>query len=128
MKRAIKSVGIVCAILLLLLIGSIALDTIPASRAIPPKNVTDVSSCLAWLKQPMGAYRITTDKGTYFQITRPAGRYLPSGPAAYSFDSQGKFIGWTKDMGDFYEPPEVFVRGAKTEKISLGELKETFKH
>jgi hypothetical protein len=127
MKFALKSAGIVCGILLFLLICSFALDHVLYQRAKPPESVTDISSCLAWMKYPVGAYRITTDKAVYYQITGPAGRSLASGQAAYSFDSQGKFIGWTKDMGDFYEPPEVFVRGHNREKISLDELKRIFK-
>ena len=75
----------------------------------------------------MGAYRVTVGDTIYYQITGPAGRYIPSGPSAYSFDSKGKYIGWTQDMGDFYEPREVFSEDAKREKISLDELKHILK-
>ena len=89
--------------------------------------MVDVSSCLTWLKQPIGAYRVTTDKAVYYQITGPAGRYLPSGTSAYSFDVNGKFIGWTSDEGDIHTPEQVFIKGSESEKISLDELKQIFK-
>ena len=127
MKRALKLAGVALGIVLFFLIGCFAVDQIPYSRAKPPKQVVDISSCLAWLKNPMGTYRITTDGGVYYQITGSAGRYLASGPSAYSFDSQGKFLGWTSDMGDFKKPTEVFAENSKREKISLDEIKRAFK-
>jgi hypothetical protein len=127
-KRAIKLLCIAVAVSLLFLFGCVALDQIPHSRATPPKTVTDVASCLVWLKNQMGAYRVTVGKSSFYQITGPAGRYIASGPAAYSFDAQGQFIGWTQDMGDFYEPREVFSPNAKREKISTDELKHIFKY
>jgi hypothetical protein len=127
MRRAIKFVCIVCAIPLVVLISCVALDQIPHSRATPPKTVTDVASCLVWLKNPIDAYKITTDKAVYYQIRGPAGRYLPSGCSAYSFNERGEFIGWTQDDGDYYEPREVYAPDAKAEKISLDELKRIFK-
>jgi len=127
MKRAIKLLCIACAIPLLFLIGCVALDQIPHSRATPPKTVTDVASCLAWLKNPIDAYKITTEKAVYYQIRGPAGCYLPSGCSAYSFDGDGKYIGWTQDDGDIHVPSEVYAPNAKNEKISLDELKHIFK-
>jgi hypothetical protein len=122
-KRVLKPVAIILGIVFLTLAGCFALNQIPYSRAKPPNGVVDISSCLAWLKKPISAYRISTDRAIYYQITGPAGGYLPSGDAAYSFNSQGRFIGWTPDEGDLKLPTEVFVPGAKGEKISLDELK-----
>src|SRR5450432_3295039 len=97
MKRAFKIIGVVCGILFFLAVCDIVFEKITYSRAKPPENVTDIASCLIWLKQPMSARRITTDKTVYYQIIGPAGYYAASGPSAYSFDSQGRFIGWTPD-------------------------------
>ena len=126
MRRVVKVICVGVGVPLLLLIGCIAADQIPRSRATPPKSVTDVASCLAWLKQPMGAYRISVDGVVYYQITGPAGCYLPSGPAGYTFDSHGQFIGWSSDIGDFRTPPQVFAPGSKREKITFDELKRNF--
>lgn len=125
MKRVLKLIAIAVGVPLLLLIGCIAADQIPRSRATPPKSVKDVSSCLVWLKEPMGVYRITADGAVYYQITGPAGRYLPSGPAGYTFDSRGQFIGWSADIGDFKTPPQVFTGGAQREKITIEELRRS---
>ncbi len=122
MKRILKVIGFTLAFPLLVLIGCIAADQVPVSRATPPKSVTDVASCLHWLKAPKGAYRITTERGVYYQITGPAGRYIASGPAGYSFDSHGRFIGWSSDIGDFKRPPEVFAPDAQRVRITLDEL------
>src|ERR1041384_4517460 len=125
MPRAIKVICVAVGVPLLLLMGCIAADQIPRSRATPPKSVTDVASCLAWLKQPMGAFRITDGDLVYYRLTGPAGRYLASGPSAYTFDSRGKFIGWTADVGDFPTPGLRISSGAKREKISVEELRKS---
>jgi hypothetical protein len=125
MKRALKIVLLIVGVPLLLLLAWIAADQIPYSRAKPPRTVTNVVSCLAWLKEPKSAFRITTDDAVYYQVTGPAGRYLASGPAGYSFDARGRFIGWSADIGDFKTPPQLFGGGAKREKISLHELRQS---
>jgi hypothetical protein len=120
MQRVIKVICVAGGVPLLLLIGCI-----PQFRATPPKSVTDVSSCLTWLKKPRGAYRITSDGVVYYQITGRAGSYLASGPAGYTFDSNGRFIGWSPDIGDVKRPPEVFTPYAKRETITLDELRQS---
>ncbi len=125
MQRIIKVICFAVGVPLLLLIGCIAADQIPHSRARPPKTVTNVSSCLEWLKKPMGAYRITDGGLVYYRVTGPAGRYLASGLSAYTFDSHGKFIGWTADVGDFPTPGLRLSPDAKREKISLDELRQS---
>jgi hypothetical protein len=125
MKRVLKTAAWTVGVLLVLLIGCIAIDQIPHSRARPPQSVVDVPSCLAWLKHPMGAYKITDGDRVYYRITGPAGRYLASGPSAYTFDSRGKFIGWTADIGDFPTPGLHLSDGAKREKISLEDLRRS---
>ena len=124
MRRVIKIICIVLGVPIMLLFGCIAADTIPYSRAKPPKTVTDISSCLAWLQKPMGAYRITDGDVVYYRVTGPAGRYLASGPSAYTFDSNGKFIGWTADVGDYSTPGLHISPDAKHEKILLEDLQK----
>ena len=123
MKRAANRLGIPVGVLLSLLAGCLALVKIPYLQAKPPKNVTDVASCLVWLKKPMGAYKITDGNFVYYRVTGPAGRFLASGPSAYTFDAQGRFIGWTADLGDLPTPGLTISPSAKREKISLQELK-----
>lgn len=125
MRRAIKLVCIAAGVPVLLLIGCIAADQIPHFRAKPPKSVTDVPSCLAWLQKPKKAYRITDGEVIYYRVTGPAGRYLASGPSAYTFDSHGRFIGWTADVADSPTPGLRISPGAKRETISLDELRKS---
>ena len=39
---------------------------------------------------------------TYTVVLGRHARSLASGPSAYLFDTNGQFIDWTADMGDFY--------------------------
>lgn len=110
---------------MLLLIGCFVDDQIAFRRARPPENVTDVPSCLAWLQEPMGVYRITDGDLIYYRLTGPAGRCIASGPSAYTFDAHGKFIGWTADVGDFPTPGLQLSENVKREKISLDELRKS---
>jgi len=113
--------------LVFLMVAFAIVDNIPYWRAKPPSNVKDLRSFFAWMPEPIRAFRITVESKRYYQITGPAGRYLASGPSAYTFDEQGGFIGWTPDMGDFYTPKEVFSPKAKEEEISLDEMKMLMK-
>ena len=124
MRCVFKIICVVVGVPILLLFGCIAADTIPYSRAKPPKTVTDISSCLAWLQKPMGAYKITDGDVVYYRVTGPAGRYLASGPSGYTFDSHGKFVGWTADVGDYSTPGLHISPDATHEKISLENLQK----
>lgn len=125
MQGAIKLFGIVGGVSFLLLFGCLSADQIPRSRAKPPNSVTNVSSCLAWRPKPIAIYRITDGQVIYYRVTGPAGRYLASGPSAYTFDSHGKFIGWTADVGDVPTPGVSISPDAKRETISLDELRKS---
>lgn len=127
-RRLIRSsVRIVCicvAVPLILLVAMLVLEWIPRSRVAPPESVTDIASCLNWLEEPRGAYRITSGQAVYYQILGPPGRYLASGPSGYTFDSTGHFIGWSADIGDYRTPPEVLAPDAKREPVALDELRQ----
>src|SRR5215471_9598964 len=99
MRRVLKGIIFAFGSFLLLAVACLAADRISYVRARPPKQVTDFRSCMSWLKPPIGAYKLSDGKTTHYQVTGPPGRSLPSGPAAYTFDSSGKFIGWTPDVG-----------------------------
>jgi hypothetical protein len=47
---------------------------------------------------------------------------MPSGPAAYTFDQQGNFVGWTPDSGEFESPRVVYSRAATEERLTMEEL------
>lgn len=125
MKRVFKVLGWALGVPLLLLVSCIAADRIPYSQAKPPKTVTDVASCLAWLEHPMNAYKITDGDTVYYRVTGPAGRFLASGPSAYTFDARGKFVGWTADVGDLPTPGLHISTDAKRENISLENLRRS---
>lgn len=109
------------------LAGWVAIDAALRARAKPPSNVINVASCLAWLNNPLGVYRITSNESVYYQIIGPAGRLVASGPAGYTFDREGKLIGWSEDVGDDKTPAQVFAKDRKLEKISISELQSDLK-
>jgi hypothetical protein len=123
MRSAMRKLVLTLGIPFVLLIGCVAEAIVISSRATPPKSVTDVESCLAWLRQPGRAWRITSGEDVYYQVWGPTGRSLPSGPSGYTFDSRGKFIDWSPDIGDIETPPEAFAPDAIREEISLEELR-----
>lgn len=93
------------------------------ARAKPPANVTDVVTFLEWQPSPMNILRVTAGTNTYWQAIGPSGRFLASGPSAYSFDSTGTFIGWTPDNGDVYRPKELYGPEVKRERATLVEFR-----
>jgi hypothetical protein len=100
----------------------LALNQIAYRKATPSPDVKDVSSFLAWIKEPMGLFRVTTGENLYFVYQGPAGRLPSSGTAAYAFDAKGQFIGWTPDMGDVKSPSKVFSGDARWERIPATNL------
>jgi hypothetical protein len=90
-------------IILTLIFGSLQLDRIPLSLARPPKNVRTIEDFQVWKNgHLMGRGTFQNSGVTYTVMLAPAGRYLASGPSAYLFDTNGRFVDWTADMGDFY--------------------------
>ena len=71
----------------------------------------------------MGAIKVTTTNGIYYQLLGPAGRWLSSGPSAYAFDERENFVGWSVDSGDVHAPAVVYVPGAIRERISVEALR-----
>jgi hypothetical protein len=122
MRPVLKGIILAFGSLLLLVVACLAADRISYARARPPKQVTDFRSCMAWLKPPIGAYKLSDRNTIYYQVTGPPGRSLPTGPAAYTFDRSGKLIGWTPDVGDKDTPGLKLSAAAKRERVSFEEL------
>lgn len=93
------------------------------ARAKPPAQVTNAVSFLEWQPKPLHVLRVTVGTNTYLQALGPAGRFMASGPSAYSFDSSGKFIGWTPDNGDIFRPPHLYGPGVTRETATISDLK-----
>ncbi len=94
---ALLPLGIVAA----LVIGYVVAERISLSRARPPKDLKRFEEFQAWKRGKIiseGTFQNSV--GTYRVFLAPAGRLLASGPSAYLFDDQGRFIDWTPDTGD----------------------------
>ena len=98
-KRALLAIGAI----LVLLLAFVLLDQIPLSEARPPKSLNTIEDFRGWKEgKIMGRGTYQSSGVTYTVMLAPAGRYLASGPSAYLFDENGRFVDWTADMGDFY--------------------------
>jgi len=124
-RKVIKVCLIAGGVLLLLLVVSLLPDIFYfAPKAKPPSSVVDFNSFFAWRADSKWAWRITVSNEIYYQLPGPAGRLFASGPAAYAFDSNGRYIGWTSDSGDFFQPAAVYAPGAKRERITIDEVRK----
>jgi hypothetical protein len=126
MSRATKFLIIAAGILLLGLTTVLFFLQIGPCQAKPPASVTDLHSFFAWMPKPVNARRVTLDNTLYYTVTGEWVGFLPSGSTAYSFDAQGKFIGWTPDEGDLHVPDQVYAPGVQWEYIPVDELKTRF--
>jgi hypothetical protein len=115
-KRVVLGLGIVLAVLL----GSVLLDQIPLSAARPPKTLKTLDDFRVWKGGKIKGKGTFQNSGvTYTVMLAPAGRYLASGPSAYLFDDQGRFVDWTADMGDFYTVTNRFDLTSGNVKIFM---------
>ena len=121
MVRALRNVGLVLLVPLGLLLLSLIPEPFLRARAKPPAQVKDVQTFLAWKPEPIRVVRLTLGSNVFWQALGPAGTLTPSGPSAYSFDSTGRFIGWTHDMGDVHHPRELFGPEVKRDLVTLDE-------
>jgi len=107
-KRTLTQIGIALAATAGLLVGCLSLDLIPMSAAKPPPKLKTLQDFRAWKRGSVMGMRTFTNSGkAYTVMLAPAGRFLASGPSAYLFDKDGRFIDWTADMGDL---PTVYNR------------------
>jgi len=124
MKPILKVFSALLGLMLVLLLASFVLDFFLVREATPPTSVIDIKTFFAWKPNPSGAVRVNVGNTVYYQLLGPAGRTLASGQSAYAFDSTGKFIGWTKDAGDFYQPRVVYSPGAERTQITVEMVRE----
>jgi hypothetical protein len=122
--KVIKYALLGVALLFLLLLASLIPDYVYyMPRAQPPPSATNLETFFEWMPDPKWADRVTVSNMVYYQFFGPAGRWKSSGPSAYTFDESGRFVGWTKDCGDFYTPQIVYSPGAKREQISVDNVR-----
>ncbi|NBV22933.1 MAG: hypothetical protein EBS05_13575 [Proteobacteria bacterium] len=125
LERILVNTGWVALMLAALLLLSFIPEPFLHARAKPPAQVTNAVTFLEWKPMPTTVFRLAAGANMYWQVTGPAGRFLASGPSAYSFDSNGRLIGWTPDMGDVYQPRELFGSDVKRERATLEEFRAT---
>ena len=68
--------------------------------------------------------RVEVNGAVYYLLTGPRTSSGASGPAAYTFDEKGNFVGWTSDMGDIFMPPVVFTLSAQRQPIDVDVVRD----
>lgn len=100
-KKALPKALAVSAVPMLLLGGCVGVEIFLFQRARPPADMETITEFKAWRRKSIRPDAQFIHQGTNYTVAfGPAGGALPSGPAAYVFDSEGNFVDWTADMGD----------------------------
>lgn len=103
---AIVFAAIAIALLVTAVIMGLAwIDRMPLDVATPPEVMKTLRDFQDWKGEEIIGTTRYTDRSTgrvYQVLLAPSGRNLGSGPSAYLFDGDGKFIEWTPDMGDIF--------------------------
>lgn len=71
------------------------IDALPMSSATPSTSVQTIEDFTQWKGEEVLGEGFFEDQSTgqrYQVMLGPAGRHLASGPSAYLFDTQGRFI------------------------------------
>jgi hypothetical protein len=103
MKRSTKIELIVCLLILGIPAAVCLVSGYRWSRINNPKGkFTNVTEYLSVGRQPSRIGRIEKDGETFFIAYSPMDSWLalPSGPAAYVFDKDGRMIDWSRDTGE----------------------------
>jgi len=102
-RRNLNRVGLVFLVLVAVPAGCFVLDSISISKAKPPESVRTIEDLKAWKKGEIRGRGIFVHGGVAYTVMLGRGaRSMASGPSAYLFDTNGEFVDWTADMGDFY--------------------------
>jgi hypothetical protein len=108
-RRVLCWIGAIVAVPILILGGGFLLVEIPLSVARPPADMKTLDDFEDWKGGAiLGKGTFESAGVTYTVMLAPAGRHLASGPSAYLFDQQGRFVDWTPDMGDCYTTTNQF--------------------
>jgi hypothetical protein len=107
-------------------LGCLSFDAILLSRARPPRGITTLADFNSWKGEAILGHGTFEHGGTnYTVMLGPAGRTLASGPSAYVFDSDGQFVDWTSDMGDFRTRARKFDLGGGALKNVQRKIRQT---
>ena len=94
-----------------LVFGLLALDYLPRlwNKVTPPADLQTIDEFRNWLDKENGREGIYQDSDKFYTVLiGEPGAFLASGPSAYVFDSTGRFVDWTPDMGDIYTAERSF--------------------
>lgn len=111
-------------IALLVLVTWLVLSGREEAKLRPPPTMETIEDFLAQMPAPQQIKRFEFDGKTFFEIFGQLGGTirLPSGPPAYVFDSQGRFVAWTADRGDDGPYFKRWGRFQNSTNISLVDL------
>lgn len=82
--------------------GYFTTEIVSHRRAVPTGRVSTLADYLSWRPSAEQFVAVDVSGQQYVIAYGPAGRWflMASGPAAYVFDSSGKLVDWSPDIGD----------------------------
>src|SRR5690349_12178007 len=86
----------------LLIGGCFTAEIVSHRRSVPTGRVSTLTDYLAWRPSAEQFEAVDVEGQQYVIAYGPAGRafLMASGPAGYVFDSSGKLVDWSPDIGD----------------------------
>ena len=92
------------------------------SQVSPPRDMLSIADFRKWRPDLTDAAKISVRGNTYFAVKGPFARPLPSDHSEFYFDSNGTFLTWNRDIGDFSDP-RILHRGTSSrESISVTDI------
>lgn len=88
----------------------------------PPRDMQSIADFRRWRPDLTDAAKISVHGNTYFAVRGPFARPLPSDHSEFYFDSNGTFLMWNKDIGDFSDPRILHPGSSSRESISIADI------
>ena len=114
-----------CGTLFIFVFGVRIYDEVRYGHLRPPNDVTNIQNFRRWNPSFRKAQIVTIHGSTYYAVTGPFARSMPSGPSEYYFDQNGNYIGRNVDIGDFYEPAIFSAKDAQRKPIDIERIPNT---
>ena len=97
-------------------------ESIRFSYVSPPRDMLSIADFRKWRPDLTDAVKISVRGNTYYAVRGPFARSLPSAHSEFYFDSNGTFLTWNRDVGDFSDPRILHPGTSSRESISVTDI------
>jgi len=120
--RACQWVLYICGGLFIGAFGVQICDEIRFGHLRPPDSVKNIQDFRRWKPAFDRAEIVMFHGSTYYAVTGPYARSLPSSHSEYYFDQNGNYVGRNVDPGDFDEPAIFSAEDAQRNPIEIQQI------